>query len=129
MSEARAIANAHEPPPTPEPVAASKPAPEPEDKVYRLTSDITRPVLVQRVAAEYPRAARLRRVEGSVVLSVVIDRDGWVTQSKVIRSVSERVDQAALDAVEAWRYQPATLNGFPVAVYRNIELSFHLEDD
>ena len=35
----------------------------------------------------------------------------------------------AQDAVEAWRYQPATLNGFPVAVYRNIELSFHLEDD
>jgi hypothetical protein len=33
----------------------------------------------------------------------------------------------ALDAVEAWRYQPATLNGFPVAVYGIIELSFKLD--
>lgn len=128
LSEARAVVSSmpsvEEPP---APVPAPKPAAELEDKVYRLTSDINRPVLLERVAPEYPRMARLRRVEGSVVVSIVIDRNGLVTQSKIIRSADGHLDQAALDAVEAWRYQPATLNGFPVAVHGIIELSFRLE--
>jgi protein TonB len=61
------------------------------------------------------------------VVSVVIDQNGFITQSKVIRSVNQRLDQAALDAVAEWRYQPATLDGFPVAVYGIIELSFQLD--
>jgi len=126
LSEAReAVAAPAEPP---APVAAPKPAAVLEDKVHRLTSDINHPVLLERVAPEYPRMARLRRVEGSVVVSIVIDRNGLVTQSKIIRSVDVHLDRTALDAVEAWRYQPATLNGFPVAVYGIIELSFELDD-
>jgi len=124
LSEDR-LAVAAKPPPAP--VATPRPAAELEDKVYRLTSDINRPVLLERVAPEYPRMARLRRVEGSVVVSIVIDRNGRVTQSKIIRSVNVHLDRAALDAVATWRYQPATLNGFPVAVYGIIELSFELD--
>ncbi len=111
--------------------AADLPAPRPaaalEDKVYWLTSDIRPPVLLQRVSPQYPRTARLRRTEGSVVVSVVIDKNGLITQSKVIRSATDPLDRAAIDAVMQWQYEPATLNGFPVAVYRIIELSFTLD--
>ena len=125
LKDARAATLNASPPaqtaPTPQPAA------ELEEKVYRLTSDINRPVLIQRVQPEYPRGARNRRIEGSVVVSVVIDQSGAVTQSKIVRSVDAHLDRAALEALEGWRYRPATLNGFPVAVYGIIELSFQLE--
>lgn len=107
--------------------ATAKPAAEVDNDVHWLTSEINRPVLVKRVSPPYPQTARLRRAEGSVVISAVIDKNGLITQPKVIRSVSEQLDRAALDAVRQWEYQPATLNGSPVAVYGIIELSFTLD--
>lgn len=124
LIEAPSVAAARPPPPPP--VAPAKPATELDDTVHWLTSEISRPLLVKRVSPRYPQSARLRRAEGSVVISVVIDKNGLITQSKVIRSVSEQLDRAALDAVGEWQYEPATLNGFPVAVYGIIELSFTL---
>lgn len=126
MRVIQARAEAERPEPAPADTVPTPVAPEREDKVYRLTSEILRPQLVTRVTPEYPRTARVRRDEGAVVVSVVIDANGRITQPKVIRSVSEHLDRAALEALEKWRYEPARLNGLAVAVYSIIELSFVL---
>ena len=109
---------------------APEPAPEPEldlaTHVFRLTSDIERPVLVRQVAPVLPPLARTARWSGSVVLSVIIDREGRVTEARVIRSVREPLDQAAVDAVRRWEYRPATRNGVPVSVYSIVEINFEL---
>lgn len=110
--------------------AAPAEAPEEEvdaTRVYRLTSDMTPPSLVLRVDPEYPLSARRARREGTVVITVVVDRDGAVGEAKILRSVSPDIDQAALDAVLRWRYRPALRNGKRVAVSCVIRLTFELQ--
>lgn len=119
------LAEASAPPPAAE--EPSREAEPDEDRVYHVDSEIARPVLLVRVDPEYPRLALMRRIEGSVVVSVVIDETGSVRDWKVLRSVSESIDEAALDAVSKWRYRPATRNGVPVAVYGVVQLHFELE--
>lgn len=110
-------------PEEPEPL----PAPPPEDKVYRLTSEIQRPVLLERIAPEYPRTALALGTEGTVVLTVVIDESGLIRESRVLRSVNETIDRAAVEAVKQWRYQPASKNGTPVAIHGVVTLNFQLD--
>ncbi len=62
-----------------------------------------------------------------VMLSVVIDEEGRVRESTVIRSVSETIDAAAIAAVSRWRYRPAELNGHAVSVHGVVRLNFQLE--
>ena len=105
--------------------APQVPVPEPDASgVYRHSSEIQRPVLIERTQPRYPLADRQRGVSGSVVLSVVIGSDGRVREPTVIRSVSPSMDRAATDAVQNWRYQPAVLNGTPVPVYGVVRMNF-----
>ena len=97
------------------------------DRVYHMTSRITPPELLVRVDPDYPLSARRVRREGSVVLTIVIERDGSVRDPKVIRSVSPDLDRAAIDAVLRWRYRAALLDAQPVAVYSVIHLNFELQ--
>ena len=101
----------------------SKPEPD-ANGVYRPTSEIRRPVIVERTQPRYPVEDRRRGISGSVVLSVVIGDDGQVRQPKVVRSVSPSMDRAALEAVRTWRYRPAMLNGAPVSVYGIVTVNF-----
>ena len=100
---------------------------EPEDKIYYVTSDIDPPVLVTRTNPEYPFLDRQIRLKGTVVLGIVIEPDGSVGGTRVVRSLNERMDEAALSAVKKWRYKPATLKGQPVAVHAVVRVSFDLD--
>jgi protein TonB len=73
----------------------------------------------------YPEVARQARVEGTVILEAVIDTTGRVTQLRVLRSVP-LLDQAAIEAVQQWRYTPSTYNGRPVSVLMTITVRFTL---
>lgn len=112
-------------------VAASAATPEPvreepadPDRIYTLDGEIVEPQLVRRVDPDYPRVDRLRGHGGTVVLLVVVDREGKVEVERVLRSVSERLDAAATRAVRRWRYHPALRGRTPVSVYRVVTLRF-----
>src|SRR5262245_59015959 len=77
---------------------------------------ITLPKLVLKVPPAYPESARLKRVEGRVILQAVIDREGRVADVKVLRSTDKRFDAASVRAVRKWRYEPAHEGGVPITV-------------
>jgi periplasmic protein TonB len=90
-------------------------------------SDITPPVQrATRAFPRYPELARKAGVEGSVVLLIVIDREGRVGEIEVLRAPDPRFgfDLAAIEAVKQWRYQPALLGGRPVAVQASVTIEF-----
>ena len=65
------------------------------------------------------------QVGGSVLIEATIGADGKVCNARVLRSVAA-LDQAALDAVRQWEYEPSRLNGVAVAVTMVIVVTFAL---
>jgi len=82
--------------------------------------------LVHKVEAVYPDFARQAGIEGTVVLSLEIGKDGAVQGMKVLSGEPE-LAQAAMDAVEHWRYAPTLVNGRPVNVLTSVSIEFHLK--
>ena len=64
-------------------------------------------------------------VEGIVILQVQVDRDGNVTNVKVVRSLAPDMDRKAVEGVKTWKFYPSRKNGVPVAVLMNVEVAFH----
>jgi protein TonB len=84
------------------------------------------PKLVRDVRAVYPLVAMQARVEGIVTVAARVEPNGRVSQVLVRRSVP-LLDQAAIDAVRQYEFANTTLlNGVPVAVIVEIEVSFAL---
>lgn len=80
-------------------------------------------LLAQPVDPVYPAAARASGQRGSVVLQVVIGRDGAVQDVKFLQG-SLMFARAAIDAVRQWRFKPYSMNGRPVSVQSQITLNF-----
>jgi TonB family protein len=83
------------------------------------------PKKLRHVAPVYPVEAIAAGVDGIVFVEVRIDADGGVETARVIRSIP-LLDQAALDAVQQWRYEPLMFNGTPTAVYMTVTVNFRL---
>ncbi|WP_342376392.1 TonB family protein [Myxococcus stipitatus] len=81
--------------------------------------------LVGNQQPEFPQEARAAGREGMVVLKLVVTARGEVRDVTVMRG-DEPFASAALRAVRTWRYQPAMLEGQPVAVYRVVKVPFRL---
>jgi TonB family protein len=89
--------------------------------------DVRAPVLLDRVEPAYPESARRAHLEGIVILEATITASGEVRQVRVLKSVNPLLDEAAVRAVGAWRYRPATLNGRAVAVYLTVTVKFGID--
>ncbi len=84
------------------------------------------PKCIHETEPEYPDRARKDRVQGTVVLEGTVDAEGQVKGIEVVRSVPE-LDQAAIDAVQTWKYEPATVDGVPTPMVTTITVNFMLE--
>src|SRR5260370_580933 len=73
----------------------------------------------------YPQMARIAHIQGDVLLTTIIDKQGDV---KNLRAVSGHpiLIQAALDAERQWKYKPYLLNGEPVEIETTITIKFHM---
>jgi len=107
-------------PATSEPIQA-----ESRPERHNVGGDVQQANLIFQVVPIYPVAARNSHIQGMVILSAVIGRDGVIQELKVI-SGHPLLIQAALEAVKKWRYRPTTLNGFPVQVETTIAVNFSL---
>ena len=81
--------------------------------------------LIFSVAPVYPVLAKNQHVSGNVTIDALISAEGRVTTMKVV-SGSALLQQAATDALKQWKYQPATLDGKPVAMHLTVTLQFRL---
>ena len=88
--------------------------------------DVTAPVKVHTPKPRYTEIARKVQVEGLVIVQAVIDKQGRVVDVEVLKGLPMGLDQAAVDAVRQWRFEPATLNGKPVDVYYSLSVTFTL---
>ena len=101
--------------------ASVMPSPVP---LYELDSQ---PTVIGDVRIPYPEDARSRGIEGTVVLSVLVDEGGRVRAVKVISGPGGGLDQAAAKAVERIRFRPALRKGQPVAAQITYRYTFLLD--
>ena len=75
----------------------------------------------------YPAAARAHGIEGTVLLDAVIDLEGAIKDLSA-RTGHPWLAESALETVRRWRYRPTTINGIPVEVQTEIDVTFTLPD-
>jgi protein TonB len=85
--------------------------------------DVTAASLITQTRPAYPPLARQARIQGTVVLHAIIDKEGKVAQMEVI-SGHPLLVASAIEAVKQWRYKPTQLNGDPVEVDTTIQVTF-----
>lgn len=104
--------------------------PPPSGPLLPGVGGVTNPIKIEEFAVqpEYPELARQARLEGTVILQVVIQKDGSVSEPQILRVDKSNLgfEQAAIEAVTKWRYTPAEQNGKPVAVYLTVNVQFSL---
>jgi TonB family protein len=84
------------------------------------------PRKILHVMPVYPEGARAAGVQGIVVIEAVVDRDGNVTEPRVIQSVP-LLDDAALAAVRQWKYRPTRVDGVAVPFSMTLTVAFGLK--
>jgi protein TonB len=84
---------------------------------------VTAASIITQTHPVYPSLARQARIQGTVVLHAIIDKEGKVAQLEVV-SGHPLLVQSALEAVKQWRYKPTQLNGDPVEIDTTIQVTF-----
>ena len=100
--------------------------PPPGPGVYRVGGGVTAPQILERHEPSYTEEARAARIQGTVLLSVVVQPDGTAGQIKVLRSLDVGLDQKAVETVGTWKFKPGMKDGQPVSVQATIEVNFRL---
>jgi len=103
--------------------------PEVERGVHRFThgGHITAPRKISNDSPTCNDEAREARIQEVAILDVVIDEHGEITETSVIRGLPLGLTEAAKEAVSGWRYEPATLDGEPLAVRFVVTARFSLD--
>jgi protein TonB len=101
-------------------------APPPPAKVVRIGGQIAQPKLIRQVKPVYPDLAVQSRVSALVILEAEVDTRGHVKTVKVLRG-HPLFDDAAMEAVKQWRYQPLLLNGEPTGFILTVTVNFNLQ--
>lgn len=84
------------------------------------------PKLARRVQPEYTQQALAAGVQGIVLIEVLIDAEGKVTNPLVLNSLGFGLDEAAGEAVRRWEYKPVVKDGKPVCALGTIQVNFTL---
>jgi TonB family protein len=99
----------------------------PDSEIYHVGKDGTpAPRATYTPEPEFSEQARHAKYQGTVVLNIIIDKAGKISQIRLERPLGLGLDENAMEGVKRWRFNPATRNGQPVAVEMNIEVSFSL---
>jgi protein TonB len=93
----------------------------------RIGGNIAQANRLSWVTPVYPSEAKQNRIQGTVKLEIVIDKDGHVSQALVNSGPSELI-QSATDAVLQWTYKPTLLNGEPVSVLTTVDVNYTLTE-
>ena len=104
--------------------AAVNPAP---GLPVRVGGMIKAPMKVVDVRPVYPAAAQANGLEGVVILEAAIGADGATHDIKVLRALEPDLNDAAVEAVQGWKFTPTLLNGVAVPVIMTVTVQFTLQ--
>lgn len=93
--------------------------------IVRVGGSVKRPKAIYAPAPEFPALARHAKIAGAVTVEAVIDERGNVIKLRAVNG-NVLLISAALKAVAQWKFEPTYLNGVPVAVEMEVEVTFHL---
>jgi outer membrane biosynthesis protein TonB len=123
------VAKPHQPKPNPD--ASGK---------YHVGDGVTAPILIYSVEPEFSEQARKQKIAGSCVVSMTVGTDGKVSDVRVVSSIADSLskpdkkdraaalslDEKAVEAVQQYRFKPATFQGKPVPVDLKVGISFQV---
>ncbi len=92
----------------------------------RVGGNIRQPRKIFDVRPVYPEDAKAQKVQGVVIIETRIATDGSIADARVLRSIP-MLDQAAIDAVRQWQFEPTHLNGEPVEVIMTVTVNFTIQ--
>lgn len=98
-----------------------------EGGAVRAVGKVQPPKLVMSVQPVYPKIAKQAHVEGVVILEAKTDEQGDVIETRVLRSIP-LLDQAAIDAVRRWKYEPLVIDGKPHKAVFTVTVRFTLDE-
>ena len=87
-----------------------------EGDLIELAPGVEPPKKVAGEPAAYPSEAARLKLQGAVTVEMIVTERGEVTNPRVIESAGETLDEAVLDAVRGWRFEPARKNEVRVRV-------------
>jgi TonB family protein len=94
------------------------------DSVYRVGRGVTAPSVISKVDAGYSKEAARVNLQGTVLLSLIVNANGKPSDIHVIRSLGMGLDEKAMEAVSRWKFKPGMISGIPVKVAATAEVNF-----
>jgi protein TonB len=80
-------------------------------------------LVTHRVDPDYPAAARPDKLQGVIVLDVIVGRDGRVLEVHALNG-PEILAQSATEALRWWRFEPYRVNGEPLVAETTVAVEF-----
>ena len=93
--------------------------------LVHVPGEIMSGLLLKKVTPDYPETARQAQIQGTVVLDATIGKKGDVESLQIV-SGHPMLAPPAIEAAKQWKYQPYLLNGEPVEVETQLQVSFTL---
>ena len=87
---------------------------------------MSQPILIKKVEPKYPNHAKAKRIEGVVILTAIIDKQGHISNLHVVSGPGVLAEEA-LSAVKQWEYQPYRIKGEAVECETTITVTFALD--
>ena len=84
------------------------------------------PVLIHSQPPKLSEEARKQGLSGQVVVKCVVGADGFPKHLRILKSLSNSLDESALDTVKDYKFRPAIQDGLPVVVELNVVVNYHL---
>lgn len=96
------------------------------ESIRRVGGDVTAPEKISGDRHEYTEMARKARLQGVVIVEVIVDEQGNVEKARILKGLPMGLDKQALEAVKTYKFRPATENGLPVRVFHTVTVDFRL---
>lgn len=87
---------------------------------------VSMPVLISSKTPEYPKVAKEDRLTGVCVVALTVDREGIPQDVHVLKSLHQEYDQKAIEAVQQYRFKPASQDGQPIEKQLRVEVRFQV---
>jgi len=107
-------------------VASETPGKAATEVATRIPSSVMAGKIINKKTPEYPKKAKKKKIEGAVLLTAIISKQGTIEGLDVVASPDPLLSQSALEAVQGWTYQPYLLKGNPTAVDTTITVTYNL---